>query len=229
MRIGILANSLPAAQSIYEEVHDSPEADTLVLLCPAPNESPAKTVLKHGGRLALKAGRLKSLRRILSHEVILFDKPLEHSESLARLKELKLDIGLHKAGMIYRKPVIETFRLGILNPHIGLLPAYRGRNVMEWSLVHGDPVGITVFFIDEGIDTGERIVISEEIDISNCKTTLEAKQRLFDLDAVFFRRALEVVRSSEPSYGLNDGSGPRYYVMSKLFQGVVQNLIETSN
>jgi methionyl-tRNA formyltransferase len=229
MRIGILANSLPAAQSIYEELKDIPEADTFVLLCPAPNESSGKTVLKHAGRLALKAGRLKSLRRILSDKVVLFDKPLEHPDSLARLKDLKLDIGLHKAGVIYRQPVIEAFRLGILNPHIGILPAYRGRNVMEWSLLHGDPVGITVFFIDEGIDTGKRIVISEEVDISNYKTIPEAKQYLFDLDAVFFRRALEVLRSNDLRYGLNDGSGRRYYVMSKLFQGVVQKLIETRN
>jgi methionyl-tRNA formyltransferase len=229
MRIGILANSLPAAQTIYEELKDVPETEIFFLLCRAPNESYGKSVLKHAGRLAIKPGRFNSFRHILSDKVILFDKPLEHPESLARLKELKLDVGLHKAGVIYRRPVIETFRLGILNPHIGILPAYRGRNVMEWSLLQGDPVGITVFFIDEGIDTGERIVVSEEVDISNCKTVEEAKQQLFDLDAVFFRRALELLRSNDLQFGHNDGTGRRYYVMSGLFQGVVQSLIEARN
>lgn len=186
-------------------------------------------MLKHAARLALKPGRVDSLRHIMNDRVVFFDKPLEHSESLERLRKLKLDIGMHKAGVIYRKPVIESFRVGILNPHIGILPAYRGRNVMEWSLLQGDPVGITVFFIDEGIDTGERIVISEEVDVSDCRTIAEAKQMLFDLDAVFFRRALEVLQSNEPRYGTNDGSGKRYYVMSKLFQGVVHKLIEASN
>lgn len=229
MRIGVLANSLPAAQRIYEELTDIPETDTFVLLCPAPNESSGKTVLKHAGRFALKPGRLKSLRQILQDRVVLFDKSLEHSESLERLRKLKLDIGLHKAGVIYRRPVIEAFRLGILNPHIGMLPAYRGRNVMEWSLLQGDPVGITVFFIDEGIDTGERILLSEEVDISSCKTVGEAKQYLFDLDATFFRRALELLKANPNRFGINDGSGKRYYVMSKLFQGVVQQVIETGN
>jgi methionyl-tRNA formyltransferase len=165
----------------------------------------------------------------LSDKVILFEKPLEHPDSLARLKELSLDVGLHKAGVIYRRPVIEAFRLGILNPHIGILPAYRGRNVMEWSLLQGDPAGITVFFIDEGIDTGERIVLAQEVDISNCKTVQEAKQKLFDLDAVLFRRALELLQSNDLQYGYNDGTGRRYYVMSGLFQGVVQKLIEARN
>jgi hypothetical protein len=57
----------------------------------------------------------------------------------------------------------------------------------------------------------------------------QAKQRLFDLDAVFFRRALELLRSNDLQYGHNDGSGKRYYVMSELFQGVVQKLIEARN
>lgn len=229
MRIGILANSLPAAQTIYAELKDLPETETLILLFPVSNEWSGKSVWKHAGRWALKPGRFESLGHILGDRVILFKKPLEHSGSLARLKELKLDVGLHKAGVIYRRPVIEAFRLGILNPHIGILPAYRGRNVMEWSVLKGDAVGITVFFIDEGIDTGERIVISEEVDISNCKTVQEAKQRLFDLDAVFFRRALELLRSNDFQYVHNDGSGKRYYVMSRLFRGVVQRLIEARN
>lgn len=185
--------------------------------------------MKHAGRLALKPGRSKSLRHILGDRVVLFKKPLEHPQSLARLEQLKLDVGLHKAGVIYRKPVIEAFRLGILNPHIGMLPAYRGRNVMEWSVLNGDRTGITVFLIDEGIDTGERIVLSEEVDISSFKTIQEAKQYLFDLDASFLRRAVELLRSNELQYGHNDGSGRRYYPMSRLFQGVVQKLIEARN
>lgn len=229
MRIGILANSLPAAQTIYEELKDVPETETLIILCPVSNESSGRSVLKHAGRLALKPGRLKSLRHILGDRVVFFEKPLEHPQSLARLKDLKLDVGLHKAGVIYRKPVIETFRLGILNPHIGLMPAYRGRNVMEWSLLNGDRTGITVFFVDEGIDTGERIVLSEEVVISNFKTVHEAKQHLFDLDAIFFRRALELLQSDDLQYGHNDGSGLRYYPMSKLFLSVVQKLIEARN
>jgi methionyl-tRNA formyltransferase len=142
---------------------------------------------------------------------------------------LKLDVGLHKAGVIYRDATIKAFRLGILNPHIGLLPAYRGRNVMEWSLLEGRPVGITVFFIDSGIDTGPRIVLREEVDISHCKSVAEARQYLFDLDAPFFRRALERLRLEGPEYEVNDRSGRRYYVMSKLFQGVVEKLIEAES
>src|SRR6185369_15626589 len=114
-------------------------------------------------------------------------------KSVATLKKLNLDVGLHKAGVIYREVTINAFRLGILNHHIGILPAYRGRSVLEWSILQGDAVGITVFFIDTGIDTGARILISEAVDISGCKSVAEAKKYLFSLDRLFFPKALTLL------------------------------------
>lgn len=229
MRTGILANSLPAALRIYDELASVPDCASFILLCRPTAESRSRNLFKQLARLTLKRGRRKSLRLIFSRRVFLFQKPLHHPDSLARLEKLNLDIGLHKAGVIYREPTIKAFRLGILNPHIGILPEYRGRNVMEWALLEGGPVGLTVFFIDSGIDTGQRVVLREEIDISHCKSTAEAKQYLFDLDAIFFRRALELLQSGNFEYKLNDNSGRRYYVMSRLFQSVVNQIIKANN
>jgi methionyl-tRNA formyltransferase len=229
MRTGILANSLPAALNIYDELNGLSDSETFVLLCPDPDESRLRNLLRHLARLALKSGGWKSLKLIIAGKVVLFRNSLDHSATLKRLGKLELDVGLHKTGVIYRDATIETFRLGILNPHIGILPRYRGRHVMEWSLLQGDPVGITVFFVDSGIDTGNRIVLSEAADISHCKSIEEAKQYLFGLDAVFFRRALQLLQSKEFQYQSNVGAGRRYYVMSKLFQGVVQSLIGGNN
>jgi methionyl-tRNA formyltransferase len=160
-----------------------------------------------------------------NRKVVFMPKAIDHPDSVAQLVKMKLDVGLLKSGTIYRQPTIDAFRLGILNPHIGILPEYRGRCVMEWSLLKGEPTGITVFFIDAGIDTGERVVISEEVDVSHCKTIAEAKQYLFGLDAKFFRRALTKLNDPNFAFQTNDGSGKRYYVMSKLFQGVVLNIL----
>ena len=99
---------------------------------------------------------------------------------------------------------------------------------MEWSLLNGDPVGITVFFIDSGIDTGSRIVVTNEIDISHCGSIAEAKQYLFDQDVIFFKKALDILREPHPSFKVNDASGRRHYVMSNLFQVVVERILERS-
>lgn len=229
MRAGILANSLPAALRVYDEVRQVERCASLVLLCPTAGESHARALARHTARLFLKRGRLKSLRLIFGRKVFIFRRPLDHPQSVARLRKLDLDVGLHKAGSIHRDATIKAFRLGILNPHIGILPEYRGRNVMEWSLLEGGPTGVTVFFIDSGIDTGREIVLREEVDISHCASVAEARQYLFDLDAGYFRRALELLRSGDFEYEVNDRSGRRYFVMSKLFRGVVEKIIEAKS
>ena len=80
-----------------------------------------------------------------------------------------------------------------------------------------------------GIDTGERIVHSEQVDVSNFDSAGEAKRFLFDLDREFFRKALELLQSETPVYTTNDGSGRRYYVMSKLFLEVVEDPLKRQN
>ena len=217
MRIAILANTLPGALPIYEELQRSDAHDLVVILCSPSSRTRARDWVKHTARLLLKSRRFKSLALLLKGKVKILRHALDHPRSLQRLANLKLDIGLHKTGNIYRQTTIERFRLGILNAHIGLLPAYRGRSVMEWSVLQGDPVGISVFFIDSGIDTGERIILAEQVDISHCPSLTEAKQYLFSLDALFYRRAVALLSSNELSWKRNDLSGRRYYVMSKLF------------
>ncbi len=228
MRIGILANSIPAALRIYSEVKTVPNAQLFVLLAPA-KDNPRDGLPKHLARFVGKAGRRQTLELISKRAIIRFRRPLAHAETISRLRALKLDVGLHKSGNIYRRETIECFRLGILNAHIGLLPKYRGRSVMEWSLVQGDPVGISVFFVDEGIDTGERIVFSETVDMSHCQTIDQAKQYLFDQDARVYRRAVEQLAKPGTEFQINDASGRRYYVMSRLFQDVAQQCLSIGN
>ena len=228
MRIGILSSSMPAALRIYSEVRAVPDCQPYILLCRALNETRLRSLFKHAARFVFREGRWTALRLLARGQVVLFQQPLDHPRSLERLKRLRLDIGLHNLGAIYREETIKAFRSGILNPHIGLLPRYRGRSVMEWSLLEGQPVGITLFFIDSGIDTGRRVVLREEVDISHCGSIESAKAYLFNLDATFFRRGLELLRTEGFSFKVNDGSGRRYYVMSRLFQNVVEELIKAN-
>jgi methionyl-tRNA formyltransferase len=229
MRIGILAHSFSSAFRIYQAIEDAPEQEVVILLCPSPRRGAWITLIANLVRLtfASVAGvNPTPIRLLLAGRVIFLLQGLELPQSAQRLTSFHLDVGLHKTGVIYRKDTIEAFRLGILNHHIGLLPEYRGRNVMEWSLLLGDPVGITVFFIDAGIDTGARIVLKEKVDITNHKSIFAAKQFLFDLDSVFFPKALALLKADETVFGVNDGSGKRYFVMSRLLEGVVQQLLQ---
>lgn len=60
---------------------------------------------------------------------------------------------------IFRKRIIELPRLNTINCHAGKLPFYRGRNILNWALINDEKeFGITVHYIDEGIDTGDIIL-----------------------------------------------------------------------
>jgi methionyl-tRNA formyltransferase len=59
---------------------------------------------------------------------------------------------------ILKTDILELSPLGFINCHAGSLPFYRGRNPLNWALINGESsFGITVHFIDEGIDTGDII------------------------------------------------------------------------
>ncbi len=232
MRVGILAHSFSAAWKIHRELSTIPEVDVFIILSVPANRSVFRWWIANLTRLAVLGFReLPSFTvfSIFSRRVVLLLRDFNHPSSVATVQGLNLDVGLHKSGVIYREEIINAFRLGILNPHIGILPAYRGRNVMEWAILQGDPVGVTVFFIDTGIDTGSHIVLSHEVDISHCRSVTTAKRYLFDLDVILFTKALAILKREEPSFQINDGSGQRYYVMSKLFQGVVEELLQRTN
>jgi methionyl-tRNA formyltransferase len=229
MRIAILAHSFSSAFALYKALKNTPDRELFIILSPPPHRSAWTSRLVNLARLvlvSLKRFDPTPLPLFATGRAIFLRRPSHDQQSIDTLKKLRLDVGLHKAGVIYRDVTISTFRLGILNHHIGLLPAYRGRSVLEWSVLQGDPVGITVFFIDAGIDTGARILISEEVDISGCKSVASARQYLFNLDQVFFDKALALLSESNPSFQLNDGTGSRYFVMSKLFQEVVDRLLQ---
>ena len=59
---------------------------------------------------------------------------------------------------ILREQIINFAPLGFINCHAGALPFYRGRNPLNWAIINDEPhFGVTVHYVDEGIDTGDII------------------------------------------------------------------------
>jgi methionyl-tRNA formyltransferase len=60
---------------------------------------------------------------------------------------------------ILKTEIINMPDLKTINCHAGKLPFYRGRNVLNWALINDEKeFGITVHYVDEGIDTGDIII-----------------------------------------------------------------------
>ncbi len=67
--------------------------------------------------------------------------------------------------VVWRLPHYGTFNL-----HASLLPQYRGAAPINWVIINGErKTGVTTFFINEQIDTGE-IIMQESVEIGEDET-----------------------------------------------------------
>jgi folate-dependent phosphoribosylglycinamide formyltransferase PurN len=57
-------------------------------------------------------------------------------------------------GPVLCPEIIACARAGVLNSHPGLLPWIRGSSPIEHSLLNGIPLGVSLHFVNRGIDTG---------------------------------------------------------------------------
>lgn len=63
---------------------------------------------------------------------------------------------------IIREPQLTQYKNKIINLHIGLLPWNRGSNPNFWSWFDGTPQGVTIHYVDAGLDTGD-IIAQEQV------------------------------------------------------------------
>jgi folate-dependent phosphoribosylglycinamide formyltransferase PurN len=125
-------------------------------------------------------GVFRSLREVAAH----YDFPVAVSrdqnapESIARLREWSPDLIIFTGGNILRQPLLEVPGLGVLNVHLGLLPEIRGMSSPEWSLLNHVPIGITIHYMDAGIDTGPILQRCEFPDAARCESLSDLRNRL---------------------------------------------------
>ncbi len=81
-------------------------------------------------------------------------------EFLNRMKGYGVDLFISMSfNQIFKQKMINLPKLKTINCHAGSLPFYRGRNVLNWVLINDEETfGITVHYVDEGIDTGDIIL-----------------------------------------------------------------------
>ncbi|AFN75653.1 methionyl-tRNA formyltransferase [Melioribacter roseus P3M-2] len=81
------------------------------------------------------------------------------------LKEINADLFVVVAFRILPAKVFTIPAAGTINLHGSLLPKYRGAAPIQWALINGDTeTGLTTFFIDEKVDTGN-IIMQQKVRI----------------------------------------------------------------
>ena len=72
---------------------------------------------------------------------------------------------------ILRKDILDLLPNKIINLHISYLPYNRGADPNFWSFIENTPKGVTIHYLDEGIDTGD-IITQEKVKFNTKKETL---------------------------------------------------------
>ena len=122
-------------------------------------------------------------------------------EPAAVLRALKPDLMVTAAfGQILSKENLDSARLGCVNVHGSLLPAYRGSSPIQWAVINGEKeTGITTMYTDIGVDCGD-IILQRKLGIGEEETAGELFERMAPLGAQVL---LETVRLIE------EGRAPR--------------------
>lgn len=100
---------------------------------------------------------------------------------------------------IFKSKILNLPPLKTINCHAGKLPFYRGRNILNWVLINDEhEFGITVHYIDEGVDTGDIILqrtfpITDEDTYSSLLDVahVECAQLLYDTLKLFLKGSVE--------------------------------------
>ncbi len=89
--------------------------------------------------------------------------PTKLKEIENEIKELEPDLIVTCAyGLILPESILSIPRLGCINIHASILPKYRGGAPIHHAIINGESeTGITIMYMDKGMDTGDIISISK--------------------------------------------------------------------
>ena len=114
---------------------------------------------------------------------------------------------------IIKKPILEVPRVGTLNAHYGLLPTYRGRDVTEWAVLHGGPIGVTVHFVSEGVDVGA-VLASRLVSVERGDTLGRLREKSAALAVELFVEVLaQLEAGSSRPVPQDTNQGRQYFAM----------------
>jgi methionyl-tRNA formyltransferase len=114
---------------------------------------------------------------------------------IQELQSLRPDLQVVVAFRMLPEPVWRSARIGTINLHASLLPQYRGAAPINWAIINGENItGVTTFFIDHEIDTGE-ILMRQEVTILPDDTAGTLHDRLRDTGAQLLVKTVNAVAS----------------------------------
>lgn len=145
-----------------------------------------------------KSGMPKYLEeKNIPHHVV---GDINSGESVELIKSLAPDIIVVSTfSQILCGRVIGVPKTACINAHNSLLPKYRGPYPVFWALYHGEEkTGVTVHFVNTGIDDGD-IILQKEVEIRRDDTIVSLEERIVPVAAQAIEEAIDLLKAGEAS------------------------------
>lgn len=122
---------------------------------------------------------------------------LKSEEFQEELKKWNANLQIVVAFRMLPKSVWAMPEYGTFNLHASLLPEYRGAAPINWAIINGETkTGVTTFFIDDKIDTGE-IILQSEVDIKEDEVVGELHDKLMYLGANLVAETVDLIAKGD--------------------------------
>ena len=149
------------------------------------------------------AGRGKKIHQSAVKEYALSQKlpilqpiNLKNEDFQNELKRLNATLQIVVAFRMLPKAVWQMPIYGTFNLHASLLPEYRGAAPIHWAIINGETkTGVTTFFIDDKIDTGE-IILQKEIEIETDEIVGTLHNKLMQLGAELVNETVALIKNN---------------------------------
>ena len=107
---------------------------------------------------------------------------------------------------------LERFRGRVINVHPALLPAFPGLRAVEQALEYGVKVfGVTVHFVDEGVDTGP-VILQRALELPEVRSAAEVMERLQPIEHELLPEAVRLIAAGAVRL---DPENPRRVVVGR--------------
>ena len=88
---------------------------------------------------------------------------------------------------------LDRFRGRVINVHPALLPAFPGLHAVEQALGYGVKVfGVTVHFVDEGVDSGP-VILQRAVELPNARSADEVMRHLRPIEHELLPEAVRLI------------------------------------
>lgn len=117
-------------------------------------------------------------KKALEHNIKIL-QPIRIREEYVEILDLNPDIIITCAyGQIVPEIVLNTPKYGCINVHASLLPRLRGGAPIHKSIIYGyEKTGITIMYMDKGMDTGD-MISKVEVEITDFDTAESLHDKL---------------------------------------------------